>query len=132
MWTSSIAAAARTAASPPSAPAQSRTSSGRSRLPPAASVAVASSPSELAVAGASLAQRLLHLAQPGRQPAARGVEDRGDRRRDGRGAGHPRTPLWIAMIPPASTVQRIRSSPAASIFSARPRGPGKLRTDSGR
>ena len=45
MWTSSIAVAARTAASPPSAPAQSRTSSGRSRLPPAASVAAASPPS---------------------------------------------------------------------------------------
>ena len=26
--------------------------------------------------------------------------------------GHPRTPLWIAMIPPASTVQRICSKPA--------------------
>ena len=45
MWTSSIAVAARTAASPPFSPAQSRTSIGRSRLPPAASVAAASSPS---------------------------------------------------------------------------------------
>src|ERR1700761_3248657 len=44
MWTSSIAVAARTAASPPASPAQSRTSIGRSRLPPAARVAPASSP----------------------------------------------------------------------------------------
>ena len=43
MWTSSIALAARTAASPPRGPAQSSTSRGRSRLPPAASVAVTSS-----------------------------------------------------------------------------------------
>ena len=46
----------------------------------------------------------LDLAQPRRQPAARRVEDRRHRRRHGRASGHPRTPLWIAMIPPASTV----------------------------
>src|SRR4051794_24255960 len=44
MWTSSIAAAARTSSSPPCGPAQSRTSIGRSRLPPASRVAAASSP----------------------------------------------------------------------------------------
>ena len=85
----------------------------------------ASAAEQLAVPAALLAQQLLDLAQPRRQPAARGVEDRGDRRRNGRAAGHPRTPLWIAMIPPASTVQRIRSSPAASIISARRGGRGE-------
>src|SRR3954471_24270151 len=44
MCTSSIAAAARTTPAPPSGPAQSRTSIGRRRLPPAWSVAAASSP----------------------------------------------------------------------------------------
>src|SRR6478736_9562402 len=42
MWTSSIAAAARTAGSPAPGPAQSSTSIGRRRLPPAARVAPAS------------------------------------------------------------------------------------------
>ncbi len=89
-------------------------------------------PQALAVIAPLLAQQILHPAEAGRQPAARRVEDRRDGRRYGGGAGHPRTPLWIAMIPPARTVQRMRSSPAASIISARRRGGGKLRTDSGR
>ena len=58
----------------------------------------------LAVAADRLPQALLDLSQPRRQPAARGVEDRRHRRRHGRAPGHSLLPLWIAMIPPASTV----------------------------
>ena len=42
MWTSSTAVADRTARSPPSGPAESRTSIGRIRFPPALKVAEAS------------------------------------------------------------------------------------------
>ena len=104
MWTSSIAVAARTAAAPPSGPAQSRTSSGRSRLPPAASVAPASAASSSPWPDDLLAQQVLDLGEARRQPAARGVEDRGDRRRDGRAAGHPAMPVWIVTMPPARIV----------------------------
>ena len=89
---------------PPSGPAQSRTSSGRSRLPPAARVALGVGAEQLAVAGDLLAQQVLDLAQPRRQPAARGVEDRRDRRRYRGAAGHPAMPLWIVTIPPARIV----------------------------
>jgi hypothetical protein len=52
-------------------------------------------------------QVFLDLAESGGEPAARRVQDRRHRRRHGRGPGHGSgalTPLWIAMIPPASTV----------------------------
>ena len=104
MWTSSIAAAARTAASPPASPAQSRTSIGRSRLPPASRVALGVRAEQLAVAADLLAQQLLDLAEPRRQPAARGVEHRRHRRRHGGAAASPATPLWIVTIPPARIV----------------------------
>ena len=79
-----------------------------------------------------LSEAALDLRQARRQPGARGVHHRGDRWWDG-GPGHfERVPLWMAMIPPASSSQRISVKPAASIFAASSRGSGKLRTDSGR
>ena len=88
---------------------------------------------QLAVAEHLLAQQVLDLAQTRRQPAARGVENRGDRRRYGGAAGHPAMPLWIAMMPPARIVQRISlEAGGASILSASRSGLGKVRTDSAR
>ena len=112
MWTSSIAVAARTAASPPSAPAQSRTSSGRSRLPPAARVAAASAPSS------SPWPRLCSRSSSSTSPSRAGSQRLEASSTAVTGGGTAewrvtrRTPLWIAMIPPARTVQRIRSRPA--------------------
>jgi hypothetical protein len=87
---------------------------------------------QVAKAAALRPQQLLDLAQPRRQPATRGVEHRGDGGWYGGGPGHPRRPLWIAMIPPARTVQPMRSMPASCISPASRLGLGKLRTDSGR
>ena len=70
---------------PPGSPAQSRASIGRSRLPPASSVASASAPSGPAVDGLP-AEEFLDLPEPGRQPAAGRVEHRRHRRRNCRGA----------------------------------------------
>ena len=110
MWTSSTAVAARIAPSPAPGPAQSRTSIGRSRLPPAASVAPASAAELAAVASDQRGEALLDRGHPPRQPGLGRVEDRGHRGRDaerftiGPLAQAGRAPEWIAMIPPASTV----------------------------
>ena len=48
---------------------------------------------QLAVPGDLLAQQILDLAEPRRQPAARGIEHRGDRGRYGGAAGHPAMPV---------------------------------------
>ena len=126
MWTSSTAAAARTAAGAAVGPGAEQDEQRPQPLPPAASVAPAAASSSSPWPASLLAQQLLDLAEAGRQPAARGVEDRGDRRRDGRAAGHPAMPVWIVTMPPARIVYRIPSRPAArSILSARPRGAGE-------
>ena len=115
MWTSSIAVAARIAASPAAGPAQSRTSIGRSRLPPAASVAAASAASGSPWPATSSRRRSSTAAMRARQPAPRRRPAPRHRRRDGlRFIGCPvgstlrrlsrLAPEWIAMIPPASTV----------------------------
>ena len=117
MWTSSIAVAARIAPSPASAPAQTRTSIGRSRLPPAASVASASAASSAPPsATTSPSRRSTAAMRRGNQLSAAsstwvtgggtllrvigpGLVSQGAVRAQGR-----RAPEWIAMIPPASTV----------------------------
>ena len=108
MCTSSTAVAARTAPSPAPGPAQSSTSIGRSRLPPAASVA-ASVAEPAAVAADERRQALFDGRHPARQPRLGGVEDHGhrggtaDRLTRPGGSGRPR-PKWIAIMPPASTM----------------------------
>ena len=73
-----------------------RTSSGRSRLPPAASVSDAPGPQVRAAARARLLQQALDpLHQRGHLRAAE-QDDLVDR------AHAPTVPEWIAMIPPAS------------------------------
>ncbi len=87
---------------------------------------------ELAVAAHELGEAGLDLAHPRRQPCLGDLHHHRDGRRR-RGAVHgARTPEWIAMIPPASSGQRMSLSPAASISAARRSGSGNERTDSGR
>ena len=115
MWTSSIAVAARIAPSPASAPAQTRTSIGRRRLPPAARVAPASAASRSPPSAVSSPSRASTAAiRRGSQVSAASrtrVTGGGTALRftlAGRGgadAGQAgRAPEWIAMMPPASTV----------------------------
>ena len=66
-----------------SAPAQSRTSSGRRRLPPAWQRRRRVLAEHRAVAAGEIAQPRLDVAHPRRQPGAGRVDDRGDRWRDG-------------------------------------------------
>ena len=71
-----------------------------------------------------------------------GGEDVGELRRARRGSGSPArraqprssstSPAWIAMIPPAVTIQRTRTSPTAAMAAASPRASGKRRTELGR
>ena len=87
----------------------------------------------LAVRRGELAEPRLDLPHPRRQPGPRRVHHGGHRRRHGRGAGHLESvALWTAMIPPASSSQRISSKPAASIIAASGSGSGNVFTDSGR
>ncbi len=90
------------------------------------------------VAGGDLGEPPLDLREPGGQPVARGLHHHRHGRRHG-GVPHAGfsplaffAALWIAMMPPASSSQRMDSKPAASIFAASSSGSGKLRTDSGR
>ena len=78
--TSSTATAARNAASRPagSGPAATKTSSGRSRLPPAAIVAQACSPSVVPCERATV-ETLLQVAHQPRDVRAPRLDDRGDR-----------------------------------------------------
>ena len=108
MWTSSIAVAARTAAG---AARLAGAEQDQHRPQPLAArrEGRAGVLAERPVpAGDRLAQPVLDLAEPGRQPTLGGVEDRRHRRRHGRagpsGSRELLAPLWIAMIPPARTV----------------------------
>ena len=135
IWTSSIAVAARIAVAPPSGPAQRSTSSGR--IPLAASgKGFARIRAELGTPPLDqILKTTLDVGHLGRQPGGGHVDDRGDRLGRRGAARHDRSGLvaeWIAMIPPARTVQRMSSSPAPSMIAARPAGGGKRFTDSGR
>ena len=105
MWTSSIAVAARTAAAPPPRPGAEQDQHRPQPLAAGREGRAGVRAERLAVAGDRLAQQLLDLAEPRRQPAAarrRGPPSPAAARPSGRVTRA--TPLWIAMIPPARTV----------------------------
>ena len=96
---------------PRSPPAHRKTSSGRRRLPPAASVPAAASAQHLAVAGRDLLEQALG---PFRSARASGPRRAAPTSSDG---AHPRSaagtaPEWIATMPPASTTYRTSRRPA--------------------
>jgi hypothetical protein len=89
----------------------------------------------LAVARPDGRQALLAACEGARQARASGGEHRLEPGQAGSLPGrhaHDFTPRWIAMIPPAVTTQRTRSSPAAARRPASSSGPGKRRTELGR
>ena len=100
-------------------PAARRTSSGRSRLPPAAIVA----PACVAEHGAVAAGRPPRAA-PRRAPAARGtcgaagLDDRARRRRQATCVTRASSRAWMAMIPPAVRIQPTSRSPARPSIAA--------------
>ena len=110
------------------APAARKTSSGRSRLPPARIVAPAcaasTSPCEVASSSSRSSSR---CHQPRDVRAARL-----DEREDLLGAAHRTVPECRAMMPPAVRIQRTSSSPAAASRPASASGPGKRLTELGR
>ena len=86
----------------------------------------------LAVAADRLAQPLLDLAEPGRQPAAGGVEDRRHRRRHAPSAGSP-ADAAVDRDDPAGEHRVANPLEAGAVHLLRQAGGlGKLRTDSGR
>ncbi len=136
MWTSSTAIAARIADSGASRPAHRSTSIGRSRLPPALSVALASA-RRTSPWPATILPRRDSTADicSGSQEAAASitwVTGAGIVEPRGPSVVHDFTPEWMAMIPPASSSHRTSSRPAASILAARLSGEGKRFTDCGR
>ena len=130
--TSSTATAARSTASASrgSGPAATNTSSGRSRLPPAAIVAPGVLGQHRAVGARELGQARLEALHQLRDVRAAGLDHRGDRL----GAGHQAAlvPECRAMIPPAVRIQRTSASPAAAITPPSSLGPGKRFTELGR
>ncbi len=106
MWTARSPSPRATAAAPPASPGAEQDQHRPQPLAAGRKGRARVLGEQLAVLRDRLPQLLLDLAQPRRQPAARRVEHRRHRRRHGRASGHPRAlaPLWIAMIPPASTV----------------------------
>ena len=116
-----------------------KTSSGRSRLPPASTVA--SECSSIAVISRRRSLDVGHRRRAATRRRARGSRRTGPpraeppprrARRPRRGHAHVTSPTWIAMIPPAVSTQRIRRSPQPCMTSASSRGPGKRRTELGR
>ncbi len=102
MWTSSTAAAAPTAEPVASGPAQRSTSIGRSRLPPASSVALASARSPGPAVSIPARRRSSTAAMP------RGSHDDAESRTCVTGGGtrrarHGLVAVWMAMMPPART-----------------------------
>ena len=125
------AARTRSAASSFGGPAARSTSSGRSRLPPAAIVAAGVFAEHVAVSARELREPLLDLREQLGHPRPGRLDDRADR--CGR-RGHERAtvPTCRAMIPPAVRIHFTRSRPAPASTAASPSGPGKRRTEFGR
>ena len=110
-WISSTATAARSTPSSPcsGSPAARKTSSGRSRLPPARIVAPACSASSSPCEPRERLEALLEPRHQRRDVRAAGL----DERQHLLGAAHRTVPEWSAMMPPAVRIQRTSSSPAA-------------------
>ncbi len=129
MCSSSTATAAATRRGSESSAAVRKTSTGRSRLPPAVSIAAACSSSSGPWPRGHLGEPLLGaLERRGQRRPARG-EHRAELRL---GRGHARAPACRAMMPPAVSTQRTSVSPAAASSAASASGPGKRRTELGR
>ena len=130
-WISSTATIARSTRSGCSGdgPAASSTSSGRSRLPPAAIVALACSASTVPVRAGELHQPLLELVHQPRHVRAAG---RDHRRYRLRARHHATVPECSAMIPPAVRIQRTSRSPASCSSAPSGCGPGNRFTELGR
>ena len=129
-WMSSTATAARSTPGPASAPAARNTSSGRSRLPPAAIVEPACSASTAPCDAATSRQAGLEPLHQRRHVRAAGLHDREERL----GARHQAAtvPAWRAMMPPAVRIQRTSTRPAPASTAASPSGPGNRLTELGR
>ena len=131
LCTSSTATAARSAASRPdgSGPAATKTSSGRSRLPPAAIVAPGVLAQRLPVRVGDRGETLLEVAhQPGdvRSPASTTAATASAL------ATYVTVPWCRAMIPPAVRIQPTSRQPAATSSPASACGPGNRLTEFGR
>ena len=135
MWTSSIAVAARIAPALAFGPAQSSTNIGRRRLPPAPSVAPASSARRSPWPATSSVSRSSTAAiSRGSQSCAASIAcvTGGGTAERLIGSYLGAVAEWIAMMPPARITYRTCSSPASLITAASPSGGGKRFTDSGR
>ena len=132
MWSSSTATPAATSRSSASPSAHRNTSTGRSRLPPAASVPPACRPSSSPWPSVTRASRSsVRSSRRGELRAARG-EHRAELCLCGVRHAALRPPEWIAMIPPAVRIQRTSARPAAAIRPPSSAGPGNRRTLLGR